>query len=266
MSALQRHRWSLALCVASGLACGPAPSLTPPSGTLLVERQMDDGISGTFVSGDRVLEFSASRTSPFAGDVELRLAALGYDVHYDYEAGEVRTNGHGAGLDRAAHDLLLDAIGAIVKHLGAENPDLPLQEQMLYAGLVTWQQAGGMALAESQFTMQPREAEKSLNDDGVTCLQRGLTYLASFDHGDVTVLDRPITADEHECNGLCGPYCTQLTAFRMWTLDCLEHDACCRETDDNTCFTPLNACGDEYLEAQSDFLRGFDPFQSHCGG
>jgi hypothetical protein len=53
----------------------------------------------------------------------------------------------------------------------------------------------------------------------------------------------------------------------MWTLDCLEHDSCCSAIGDGTtCWTPLGECGDEYVHAEADFLRGFDPFRSHCGG
>lgn len=52
----------------------------------------------------------------------------------------------------------------------------------------------------------------------------------------------------------------------MWTLDCLEHDACCNVTSDDSCWTPLGECGDEYDDAMGDFLRGFDPFRRHCGG
>jgi hypothetical protein len=233
---------------------------------LLVERQTDESIAGKFVAGDDVLEFAATREAPLVGDVELRLAALTYELHFDFVAGEVVTDGHGARLDRSAQGLLLGAVGAVAERLGSDAQSLPLHEQMLYAGLVTWQEAGGMALERSQTSLRPRVTDKSIGNDGVTCLERGLTYLTSFDYGDVTIVDRPVTADADECNGMCGPYCTELSPWRMWTLDCLEHDTCCGDTDDDTCWTPLNACGDEYLDARTDFLRGFDPFQGHCGG
>ena len=75
-----------------------------------------------------------------------------------------------------------------------------------------------------------------------------------------------LQAGIYECNGQCGPYCTQLQPWRMWTLDCLEHDACCNVTSDDSCWTPLGECGDEYDAAMGDFLKGFAPFSKHCGG
>jgi hypothetical protein len=183
----------------------------------------------------------------------------------------VVTDGHGAGLDRATHAFLGDAIGAFSAFFGSNARGLPLEQQMLYAGLVTWQESGGIALGRNIFALRPKpapgaETTKSLGDDGVACVQRGLAYYTSFDYFDTTVVDQPVTVDTHRCNGMCGPYCTELSPWNMWTLDCLEHDQCCRATDDDTCWSPFNECGDEYLDAERDFLRGFDPFSSHCGG
>jgi hypothetical protein len=53
----------------------------------------------------------------------------------------------------------------------------------------------------------------------------------------------------------------------MWTLDCLEHDECCRDIGaEGACWAPLGECGDEYSLAEGDFLRGFAPLSRHCGG
>jgi hypothetical protein len=117
------------------------------------------------------------------------------------------------------------------------------------------------------FELGTSEVDKSLGNDGVTCIERGSTYAVSFDEASGTTVDFPRTADVEECNGKCGPGCAPLTPWSMWTLDCLEHDACCSRTDESlVCWTPLGQCGDEYVHAETDFLRGFDPLSSHCGG
>jgi hypothetical protein len=256
-----------------GIAAVGAMSGCGPSGSLPLESESEPGrITGSFAGGDRVLEFEARSESPGVADVALEIAELRFAAHFDYVAGEVALDGHGAALDRASHGTLLDAAAALASTLAGEPADVPLEQRALYAAIVAWQQSGGVALPEQRFVLprRPAPAEgpitKSLLDDGVGCVLRGESYLVSFDYGDITVLDEPVTADSWECNGLCGPYCVELTPWNMWTLDCLEHDQCCRATDTPDCWAPLGECGDEYEAAIADFLRGFDPFGSHCGG
>jgi hypothetical protein len=126
--------------------------------------------------------------------------------------------------------------------------------------------SGGMPLRRQVFELAPSEVDKSLGNDGVTCIERDSTYAVSFDAAGNSTVDAPVTADAEDCNGRCGPGCTALTPWSMWTLDCLEHDTCCGATGDAACWTPLGECGDEYVDAETDFLRGFDPFSPHCGG
>jgi len=234
--------------------------------SLLVERRTDEAITGRFLSEQGALEFIATASEVWVGDVQLRAGSLSYDFHYDYVAEQVVTDAHGLGFDRPTAQLLSDAVQLIQDYLGADNPELPFHEQMLFAALVTWQLSGGMPLERMTFALEPDETNKSLGNDGVTCIQSGASYLVSFDYAATTVIDRPVTAGESSCNGSCGPGCSQLQPWRMWTLDCLEHDECCRDTDDSLCWTPLGDCGDEYAVAEADFLQGFAPFKRHCGG
>jgi hypothetical protein len=240
------------------------------SDALVVTEQTHQALRGSFQSNERVLEFSSIPAAALAGDVALHLDSLSYDLHYDYTAGEVVTDGHGEGLDFDSLGMLLDAVHAVTEHLGPDAARWSLHEQMLYAAVSGWQQSGGMPLRRTTYALAPEpaaEVDKSIGDDGVICIQNGLTYLTSFDYGDTTVIDEPVRAGDSDCNGMCGPSCTQLQPWRMWTLDCMEHDQCCREIGDSTtCWTPLGECGDEYEVAEADFLRGFDPFARHCGG
>lgn len=257
----------------AALRCG-SPDLTTLSdepapledSALFVDERTPERISGRFTAADRDVELASVSTEPFAGEVTLQLGSLRYSLRYDYVARRVQSDGQGGAIDRDSQRLLGAALEEVTDYLGQSNPELALHEQMLHAGLAMLQESAGMALEPMTFEIEPSLVEKSLGNDGVSCIKRDQTYAASYDHGSTVVLDRPIVADSSECNGRCGPTCTQLTPWNMWTLDCLEHDACCGETSDDSCWTPLGECGDEYGQAQTDFLRGFDPFRRHCGG
>lgn len=233
--------------------------------------QTDQRLQGSFTQEDIVIQFSAASTAPLVGDVRVELGPLRYEVHYDYEARQVVADGHGGALEYDAQRPLLEAIEALSASLQRDALEPPLHERMLHAGLGMLRDSGGMALERQVFDLGPpeeqgAEVDKAIGDDGVSCIRSGTTYYVSFDYADTTVIDGELQAGAFECNGQCGPYCTQLQPWRMWTLDCLEHDACCNVTSDDACWTPLGECGDEYDDAMGDFLRGYAPFSRHCGG
>jgi hypothetical protein len=274
-------RAPLALAALAALRCvsaGESPDgSTEPMSLSLAERN-SERISGELWTDAALVEFSSTPSAPLAGSVAIHVTSfadtpappLDYELRYDYAAGVVTSDGHSGRLDREALGRLQSAASAVAAQLGADDPALPLHGQMLFAAFVLLAESGGMPLDPLTFDLPLPEGdalEKSLENDGVGCISRGETILGSFDFGRTVVADEPFVVDSHSCNGLCGPSCTRLTAFEMWTLDCLEHDECCKAIGDNTtCFTPLGECGDEYVDAETDFLRGFDPFSRHCGG
>lgn len=272
-----RVRALLALGLLLGASRCGAPDTRSEAGVLLVRTQSAETFSASFVAGPRSIDFSARTTSARVGDVEIVSGTLTYDFHYDFDAHQVTTDAHGAGFDRETARVLHAALGAVSDRLaprgdGRDVLALPLHEQMSYAALASLAQSGGMAqgrmIFDSSTPATPDVHDKSLGDDGIECIQRGGEYDVSYDIGSSSVSDVLITADAVNCNGLCGPACTQLTPWQMWTLDCLEHDACCAAVGDPdvVCWTPLGECGDEYTQAEADFLRGFDPLAAHCGG
>ena len=229
-------------------------------------------------AGELFIQIESTASEPLAGAVSVDIEPAGdtaqtsltYELRYDYAEGWVTGDGAGLQLDRQSLQTLGEAANQLAHELGTNDPSLPLHEQMAFAALVMLAESGGMPLRPSTFVLRDRPdaiGDKSLQNDGVSCLQRGSTYLVSYDFGSTTVVDTAITADSRSCNGLCGPSCTRLTPYAMWTLDCLEHDSCCSAIGDGTtCWTPLGECGDEYVHAEADFLRGFDPFRGHCSG
>jgi hypothetical protein len=257
-----RAGWVASLALA-GARCGQEAD-----SPLSVDERSSDRFSGRWLSEAGSIEFESTRSGPLAGDVALAVGALSYDVHYDFEARAVVADGHDGALDRPTQRLLRDMAEDVARYLAAD-PEAPSDgsiEPMLYASLVLLADSGGMPLSRQVFDLAPSEVDKSLGNDGVTCVDRGNTFAVSFDAGDSSTVDTPVTADAEDCNGRCGPGCTALTPWAMWTLDCLEHDTCCGTTGDAACWTPLGECGDEYVHAETDFLRGFDPLSSHCGG
>jgi hypothetical protein len=286
MRAWSLRRWGALLASAGALHCG-----ADASSTLIVSEQTRARLAGRFALDGHEIEFAAQAADTRAGSVQLRMGALTYDLRYDFEAHdlearggagrEVLADGYGAAIDRGAPRVLRAAIDDLTGYLGPTRPESPLQEQMLIAGLQLLHDSGGMPLERTSFPLGPKEltsnsgsvaaqaeadVEKSLDDDGIRCVKSGESYFVSFDYGDSTVIDDVVQAGSYECNGQCGPTCTQLQPWRMWTLDCLEHDSCCNVTSTDSCWTPLGECGDEYDAAMGDFLRGFDPFRKHCGG
>lgn len=220
------------------------------------------------------IAFVSTGSGPLAGAVHIDIGALTYEVHYDFEAREVVADGQDGALDRPTQQRVREASADVASYLAA-HPEWgsdpgerggALMGPMLYASLVLLADSGGMPLTRQVFRLAPAEVEKSLGNDGVTCIERGSTYGVSFDAASSTTLEALVTADAEDCNGRCGPGCTALTPWTMWTLDCLEHDTCCGATGDPACWTPLGQCGDEYVHAELDFLRGFDPLSPHCGG
>lgn len=256
--------------------CGAeAPQLSAVDG-LHVTVETDRQLEGRFEHEGRAIQLSALGSSPLAGEVRIDIGALRYELHYDYEARQVVADGHGGALEYDDLRTLLEAIEALSARLqqgGQERAlreDL-LHERMLHASLGMLKESGGMPLERKSFDLGPSQeadgtVDKSLGDDGIRCIESGTTYYVSFDYAGTTILDTEIQAGSFECNGQCGPYCTQLQPWRMWTLDCLEHDTCCNATSDDACWTPLGECGDEYDDAMGDFLRGYAPFSRHCGG
>jgi hypothetical protein len=241
---------------------------------LHVERQLEGDFAASFTTNELRIELASIRSAELAGDVTIDVGALAYEVHYDYAGREIVADGHGGAIDRTMQRALAEALAALGEHLGPSDSSLPFHEQMSLASLVLLEESAGMQLSRTSFPLEPLDPDatgaesldKSLGNDGIGCIRRNTTYAVSFDFGSTQVLDLPVTSNSSECNGQCGPYCTRLTPWVMWTLDCLEHDTCCRATSDGSCFTPLGECGDEYVDAEADFLSGFDPFGKHCKG
>jgi hypothetical protein len=276
----------LVTAAAAGLGCGGEAPSEPVEGRLLVEERDGVQLAARYLAGGEALELSSRGTGPLAGHVVIGAGAVSLDMYYDFAAREVVADGHDGALDRHTHGLLRNAAVHVAKELAppqSSREASPLHEQMLTAGMVLLADSGGMPVPRLVFALDaaatgPSQAlatpaapkgdvDKSLGNDGVACVDRGSIHAVSFDDANGTWLDQEVSVDAEDCNGKCGPGCASLTPWAMWTLDCLEHDRCCGANDVGAlCWTPLGQCGDEYVDAELDFLRGYDPLSRHCGG
>jgi hypothetical protein len=224
---------------------------------IFVKFQAPGRVSGGLYADAQTLEFHAESTAPLVADVTLQTNLLRLDTHFDYDTGQVVFDGHGSALDRETHAMLLDAVTMRALSVGADLGSFPLEEQALYAALVMWEESGGIPLTQLSLAGGPS-----------TCITPGQSYPVSDDSAGAAVralLGREVvTADAAECDGLCGPGCAQLTPRPMWTLHCLELDACCKATDSLDCWAPNGECKEEYQRALSDFASGVDPNGEHC--
>ncbi len=71
------------------------------------------------------------------------------------------------------------------------------------------------------------------------------------------------------CIGRCGPGCGIINSpgEGIYTLNCGDHDRCCGIHDafGPNCLTPTSvACGDEWVDAEDDFLFAIEPFNDVC--
>lgn len=66
-----------------------------------------------------------------------------------------------------------------------------------------------------------------------------------------------------DCLGRCGPECGAANGKGTYTLDCAEHDRCCRIH--GACLNPdAIQCGDEFDDAADDFLFGATSCDNGC--
>jgi len=97
-------------------------------------------------------------------------------------------------------------------------------------------------------------------NEGITCLNEGSRDTAEYDLGsngrDVTKsIKIGQTYGGSKCMGRCGGGCDKWWAASAWAKDCLDHDICIVDTDNNDYAADEN-CGDEFVQAADDYIFG----------
>src|SRR6185295_944908 len=80
------RRWGA--LIAGALGCGALGCGAEPSSTLIVNEQTPEHIAGRFAAEGHAVEFAAESSDRRAGNVQLRMGALTYDLRYDFEGSD----------------------------------------------------------------------------------------------------------------------------------------------------------------------------------
>lgn len=244
-----------------------------PSGStaqgLTFTRHDASALEGTFALDGGIVRFVA--TSVEAGHAELHFQINDKVVQYeglastDEQEGFFRVNADVA-FSAAEKELARSLVDALSQEFGNEASALSLFEASVpkMAQFIADQREGSVisSIARLEFAGADTAREKSLNDDGVTCVKRGKSMSVQYDDkkGAVRTVAVVVGANwgtsacgsgNYDCMGRCSAGCTGFGGG--WTLDCLEHDACSHDMCAGGGNRDSN-CGDEYSNATWDIF------------
>lgn len=229
-------------------------------------------MAGRFAHEGSVVSFISRLESPGRASVRVEVGALTLEVWADFESEVARTDGHDGVITLRNRQALAALFEQLQPVLGRGPAGLAAHEGLLYRRIAYWSEAPvGTTFGVRQFG-PPRhdfgQGRGAVGRDGAAALacqrsdENGITYfncnrspqVECHDAGHCfTCASRPAGRNASDCPGECGPGCNGLNVY---TWDCLDHDYCCRFH--GGCLNPWDSeCGDEYREADDDFLWGW---------
>jgi hypothetical protein len=271
----------LATLAASLLLATSAGAQTADTrGELTLASRTERQISGRFDHEGRVVSFLGRTETPGHAMVRVEVDALRLETWVDFEQQRARTDGHGGVVtlqDRQALAALYERMrGGLVAAPGATaSQKEPPHEALLLRRIAYWSEAPvGTTLGAREFGppsarfAPQRPAPGGGGHTAAAALacqmpdENGIAYFNCNVSPQVechdashcfTCASRPAGRYAADCPGECGPGCNGLN---IYTWDCLDHDYCCRIH--GGCLNPWDSeCGDEFFEADDDFLWGW---------
>ncbi|MDQ3035173.1 MAG: hypothetical protein M3Y87_22395 [Myxococcota bacterium] len=277
------------LVLAAG--CAASTEAAPTAEGLTVSTDTAAHIRGTFRDGPYVLTFESAHEGP---RVELEVVVNGQplDAQIDLEAESMRWSGHNGALTQEDEDTLLAFGIALVDHVAPVRdetlePSFAPHVEHLLRRVSYWSMAPvGLTLGDRVVVGRAeREAGERVPPEGAFVLaeghdetthetaipgpevdrqgrdEDGVWYLYCNRHSTAThdsrghcktwesVYGGPRSSN---CHGKCGPGCTWGLTWG-YTYDCHDHDRCGRVHGGAA--DPWDSeCGDEYWEADDDYL------------
>jgi hypothetical protein len=234
---------------------------------LTLKRHDASALEGTFVTNDGEIQFSAKTLG--RDQAELQFQINDKVLHYEAlasteeQAGFFRVNADVA-FTAAERGLASNLLDALVAEFGNEASALSLFEASVpkMAHFIANQPEGVLvtSIVRAELAGVGALRDKSLRDDGVTCIKRGRAMSVQYDDKRGTVSTVSVNvgdnwgssacrSGDYNCMGRCSAGCGGFGGG--WTLDCLEHDACSH----NLCAAGGSRdanCGDEYSNAAWD--------------
>ncbi|SCL19709.1 hypothetical protein GA0074694_2786 [Micromonospora inyonensis] len=249
--------------------------------------------TGTFARSATVIEFAASAESAVSTEVTLSVGGKKFTASKDIASGSAQWSGEGAAL-QPDENLALDAFAKALESEWVEpasatkapislHRDLTIRLAMLLAEAPPGTRIGTQAvprpaerygdrklpegaakvescLKEGLFATVKDSAERRAviaacqesNEDGIWYTGCNVNELVLHDADSHCFLGETVYVGpaSYDCMGKCGGGCFIITGY---TYDCADHDRCGRVHGGST--DPWDSeCGDEYWEADDDFL------------
>ncbi|GAA1875108.1 hypothetical protein GCM10009687_48940 [Asanoa iriomotensis] len=274
-------------------ATAAAPIAPLASNDFRVVASATDRDAGTFARSSTLIEFSAAARTAVAAETSLTVGGKKFTASKDIAKGVAQWSGANASLqpdDRLAlaaftkdletkwvkpanltkapiplhRDLtirlaMLLAEAPVGTRIGTQDVPRPAErygERPLPDGA----EAVESCLKEGAFATEPNSAERSAmvaacqesNEDGILYTGCNVNAWVVHDADSHCFLGEVIYVGpaSYDCMGKCGGGCFIITGY---TYDCADHDRCGRAHGGST--NPWDSeCGDEYWEADDDFL------------
>ncbi|GGO25305.1 hypothetical protein [Micromonospora parathelypteridis] len=248
---------------------------------------------GTFARSATVIEFEAAAQSAVTAEVSLSVAGKKFTASKDIAKGVAKWSGGEASLqpdDRTALDAFAKSLESTwIKPANATKTPVPLHRDltirlaMLVAEAPVGTRIGSQevprpverfgakqlpekaagvesCLKEGASATAPNSASRSAviaacqesNEDGILYTGCNQNAWVVHDADSHCFLGESIYVGpaSYDCMGKCGGGCFIITGY---TYDCADHDRCGRQHGGST--NPWDSeCGDEYFEADDDFL------------
>lgn len=248
---------------------------------------------GTFARSATVIEFSAAAESAVSAEASLSVGGKKFTASKDISTGVARWSGGDASLqpdDRAALDAFARSLESTwIKPAAAAKTPIPLHRDLTIrlamllaeapvgtrigaqevprpverygkrelpasaAAVASCLQEGASATApKSEARIAVIAACQESNEDGIWYTGCNVNEWVIHDADSHCILGEVIYVGpaSYDCMGKCGGGCFIITGY---TYDCADHDRCGRAHGGST--NPWDSeCGDEYWEADDDFL------------
>lgn len=226
-----------------------------------------DPIIGQFTHDGLVVSYAASLEAPARASVRVEVGGLVLETWADFDRQVAGSDGHGGVMTAADRRAIAALFQELQPLLGGGPAGLAPHEGLLLRRLAYWSEApvgttfGAREYGPPAFGfggIRPLESGRGCqysDENGIRYFNCNVsTQVECHDANHCfTCALRAAGRNSSGCAGECGPGCNGLN---IYTWDCLDHDYCCRFH--GGCWNPWDGeCGDEYWEADDDFLWGW---------
>lgn len=247
-----------------GAACSGEITGDIDAVSLRIDERGPNHMSGSAELGEFHVRFESTSTEQLVGHVlfEFDHGAVAYGL--SVPDNDFWSDGQGIALRDGDVLLMRGLTDALAAEMGNDPDSLGFAE-MLLASMTAYMSEAPVGYTIPSHTKPITSTADgtvlySLNDDGIRCAKRYSWYWASWSWAGYSAT-QPVQVNENgSCIGKCGD--CGFGIGQSWTLDCLEHDWCIRDAASKNLpvvgESPFDSyCGDEWQEAEDDFLLGW---------